>query len=326
MPLPDLERRILELSGSLNLRPTLETAAQLGDLLAEAKSELPHGQWLGWLKRVSIHARNAQLYMQVRNANLDSHLPDNLTMKRFLAIIRDARKAERDAVKAATRAEMAAKTGSLPDGIRLEHADSRAFEWPERVDHVVTDPPWAEMEAYRWLAGFAQERLRTGGLILVQVGTSRLADVIGILSSSDLSYVWLLEMVYSQTSTARPFGKWSPGHRPILVYSKGKPDLIRLTTDTFTVKAGTGSKGAHDWGQPFEPWKHWIERVTRPGEMIADPFSGGGTIDVACQETRRKFVGTEKDEMAYKVAMGRIKVSDEQSEKEDGKRTINRES
>jgi hypothetical protein len=40
-----LERRLLELTGTFDLRPTIEKAADIGDLLIEARSMIRHGVW-----------------------------------------------------------------------------------------------------------------------------------------------------------------------------------------------------------------------------------------------------------------------------------------
>ena len=47
-----LELRVLQLVGSIDLRPTLDRAAALGEVLAQVKGMLEHGHWLPWLKRV----------------------------------------------------------------------------------------------------------------------------------------------------------------------------------------------------------------------------------------------------------------------------------
>jgi DNA (cytosine-5)-methyltransferase 1 len=96
MNLQQLELQILELHTGLTLRPTLETAARLGELLGQAKAQLPHGKWLSWLRRIRLAPRNAQIYIQV-NANLDSYLSarQTVTIKEFLAVLRMATRASR---------------------------------------------------------------------------------------------------------------------------------------------------------------------------------------------------------------------------------------
>lgn len=49
-----------------------------------------------------------------------------------------------------------------------------------------------------------------------------------------------------------------------------------------------------------------IEKLTQPGDVILDPFMGSGSTGVACQMTRRKFVGIECDSEYFEVAEKRI--------------------
>src|SRR5262249_24571961 len=83
-------------------------------------------------------------------------------------------------------------------------------------------------------------------------------------------------------------------------------DKTPLTSDTYTVPGIRGKAELHDWQQPQEPISHWVGRLTRPGDVVADPFVGSGTVAVACREHGRKFVGTEIDKKAFRVARGRL--------------------
>lgn len=306
--IPDhLERRIVDLAGGINLRPTLDKAAALGELLHEAKALVEHGQWLGWLKKVGLRPRPAQTYMQLSNTPAPAYLGGGLTIEKFLEHVRDTKRRERLAERARLREEVAARRGRLADGIRLVNRDCRQFKWPDQVDHVVTDPPWSEMASYEWLATFAAEYLRPGGLMMVQCGTAYLAEVVKILEAGGLRYVWTLAIAYQQTNYSRPFRNWSPGWRPVLVYSRGEPEpRPPLTSDIYTVPALRHEAEFHDWQQPLAPIRHWVERLTRPGETVADPFTGSGTTAVACLGLGRRFVGTEIDKASFKVARGRI--------------------
>jgi DUF3102 family protein len=70
----------------------VEHALQCGDLLLEAKSLLPHGQWLPWLEsNCSVSSRSARLYMQLagnRQAlEAKSATVANLTMQGALQLL-----------------------------------------------------------------------------------------------------------------------------------------------------------------------------------------------------------------------------------------------
>src|SRR6266446_10095590 len=51
---------------SASLQRGVQHAMTAGDLLLEAKAQVPHGQWLPWLsEHCAISERTAQLYMRV---------------------------------------------------------------------------------------------------------------------------------------------------------------------------------------------------------------------------------------------------------------------
>jgi DNA modification methylase len=52
--------------------------------------------------------------------------------------------------------------------------------------------------------------------------------------------------------------------------------------------------------------KQFIQRYTKEGEIVYDPFIGSGTTAVACLELDRKYYGTEIDEDTFKLAQQRI--------------------
>lgn len=45
---------------------------------------------------------------------------------------------------------------------------------------------------------------------------------------------------------------------------------------------------------------------SNPGNTILDPFMGSGSTGVACKNLNRSFIGIEKDESYYKIAVDRI--------------------
>jgi len=54
-------------------------------------------------------------------------------------------------------------------------------------------------------------------------------------------------------------------------------------------------------------WMRWaIQRGTRVGETILDPFMGSGTTGVACAKLGRKFIGIEIDPGYFDIACQRI--------------------
>ena len=49
-----------------------------------------------------------------------------------------------------------------------------------------------------------------------------------------------------------------------------------------------------------------VERLTEPGQLVVDPFAGGGTIPAACKVLGRRWLATEKDRNTALVARKRL--------------------
>ena len=53
-------------------------------------------------------------------------------------------------------------------------------------------------------------------------------------------------------------------------------------------------------------------QVTPEGGVILDPFTGGGTTALACQQTGRRFIGVELSSDYFELASRRIQAAKDQ--------------
>jgi hypothetical protein len=306
MELAEIERRLVDLHQAINLRPTLERAAEIGDLLIAAKEQIPHGEWWPWLKLHGLRPRTAWDYVSVARHRLANPWPaTDLGIKEFFLYMRSAKKLEIRHERQRERERLANEMGVLPDAIHLKNIDCRKFPWPNEIDLICADPPWHDLSTYKWLAEFASKNLRESGILLAQCGQPNLHDVLPILART-LTYCWCLCLSYPNTRSSTSEGRFECGWKPVLMFYKGKRPALTKMSDTHLVVADKNSKSYHEWQQPTAAYQYWLSQMTTPGAIVADPFAGSGTIAVVCQALRLTYFGTEIDRASYRVARGRI--------------------
>ena len=67
-----------------------------------------------------------------------------------------------------------------------------------------------------------------------------------------------------------------------------------------------------DGQKPLALMRALVSDFTDPGDLVCDPYSGGGTTAVACQDLGRRFLGWEQERETYNKAMHRIKEAGKQ--------------
>ena len=215
-----LELRVLALLPGLDFRPTLDRSAELGRVLTEAKDFVPHGQWGSWLRRVGLAERTARTHMQVFRHYDERPATAEMTIERFLAYFHQSRIVAKRTGREVARAESASRIGKLPDAVTLVITKCRQYDCSKHglIDAIVTDPVWTDMSAYKWLASMAFDRLRDGGILLVQLGTRYLPDVMRIMHDAGLTYQWTLSIDYPEANRAKPTAsRYLPSWKPVLL-------------------------------------------------------------------------------------------------------------
>ena len=66
------------------------------------------------------------------------------------------------------------------------------------------------------------------------------------------------------------------------------------------------SKMVHPTEKPVGLLANLISSVTKPGDLILDPFAGSGSTLVAAKKTGRRFIGIELDDDYFVTAQRRI--------------------
>lgn len=180
----------------------------------------------------------------------------------------------------------------------------------ESVDLVFTDPPYheGELDLYDELGQLASRVLKPGAYCITYCGKMFLPEVIEMLEGH-LEYVWISAVFHpfsqSRINKHRLFENW----RPILFFKKAGQTACREWVQD--VVRGKRDKKQHDWQQDLEAPLQYIPAYTEIGDIVLDPFVGGGTTPAACIQLGRHFLAFDKDEEAVRLTARRIKSARE---------------
>lgn len=98
-----------------------------------------------------------------------------------------------------------------------------------------------------------------------------------------------------------------------LEHKSGRADGRRWMT---TVLSGNNKptmrkadRTAHPTQKPLEVVSRLVRAVSRPGDLVLDPFAGSGTTGHACLLTGRRFVGIEREQTYIDIARARLEAA-----------------
>jgi hypothetical protein len=294
---------LLELEAEQRRRRAI-SAARCGETVADlppsqpksrdlaAASTKASGRVVGQYKRIVDQAPD--LAAKVKSGAMPIDRADR--------IIRDREAEDKRIAKA--RAEAAASGLELTVDIR--HGDFRDVLVDLRdVDAIITDPPYPReyLPLLADLAAWADKVLAPDGVLAVLMGQSHLLEA-GRLLEGGRPYRW----------TACYLSVGGPGYvshsrrvhstwKPLLVYGGGPrfSDVIR------SEGINADAKNNHKWGQDYGAFHTIVERLTEPGQTVADPFMGSGTTLLAAHALGRHAIGCDVD--AESVIRARERLS-----------------
>ena len=111
-----------------------------------------------------------------------------------------------------------------------------------------------------------------------------------------------------QFTKGAPYRKTSGGVSTCSCY--GKHHTVSNTNDGFryplSIQRFNKDRGLHPTQKPVSLFEYLIKTYTNEGETILDNCIGSGTTAIAAINTNRNYIGIEKDEGYYSIAMKRI--------------------
>lgn len=177
---------------------------------------------------------------------------------------------------------------------RIDHAD--ALDWLSDMDAgaaslVVFDPPYAVGSPVRGREDGAAgsvfgplsfmsrtltqvaRTLRPGGIAMVFADWRRMPDLAYIASTCGLRPSTCVAWTRKRPGTG---GLFRSAWDPILIVSRGTPDAVDRSAIPNVVEAEHPTKRTHPYEKPPRVFRHVMERICRPGQLVLDPFAGSG--------------------------------------------------
>lgn len=233
---------------------------------------------------------------------------DELSTAGLLQLAKDLKreiaKQERQAVEAAAIAALP----SYDDRFRLIHSDIADLDIDDcSIDAIVTDPPYpAEyLPVYADLADLANRVLKPGGSLFAMCGQSYLPEIMAILAER-MTYNWTLAYLTPGGQAPQIWQrKVNTFWKPVLWFTKGTY-AGKWLGDVCKSDVNDNDKRFHYWGQSVSGMVDLVERCTNAGDLILDPFCGGGATGVAALLSNRMFTGSDIDADMLETTKARL--------------------
>lgn len=170
---------------------------------------------------------------------------------------------------------------------------------------IVTDPLYSLEARPDWvdLGRLAHDKLRAGGALVAMTGDhTMLAMADAIREGGSALQFW-------RQITIRLYGRVNSCEgilartRKVLVFYKPAPGLHKpftacLPSDLIEEARGSDTI-AHPYAQKVEMFLPLIRWFSAPGDVIVEPFAGGGTVVLACGQLGRRCIACESDQAAF---------------------------
>lgn len=250
--------------------------------------------------------------INVREARQLSKLPQPRRTAIVEKIVAGKAKDVKEACRLVTIESARAKAGSWPSTSKRYHLIHDTIENmidrvpPDRLRLIVADPPYPEkyLPVYESLAKLAAKALKPGGSLLVMIGHYYLYEILTMMRPH-LNHHWTccydMPGAKAQVFQKKVHASW----KPVLWFVKGKYEGD-WRSDKFT--SNRPDKKYHEWGQSVSGMVDIIEKFSKPGDIILDPFLGGGSTGIAALKLKRRFVGIDSDKNAVLTSRARIEA------------------
>lgn len=192
----------------------------------------------------------------------------------------------------------------------------------ESVDLIITDPPYGDGIGYgrmdkTILNNESEEinykvlpilysKLKRGGVAYLFTNW-KFSPLIQDFIKKQTQFNIRMELVVVKNNIGMGYG-FRNQHEFLLVLEKGDVKYNRNDVSS-VLKMGHihHDKDTHPHEKGLDLLKLLIDHSSKEGDLVLDCFAGSGSTLVACQQTKRKFIGMELDEKWFNLADTRLK-------------------
>lgn len=188
-------------------------------------------------------------------------------------------------------------TGDAKEVSRLIPDDS--------IDLIFTDPPYLKefLHLYEWITETGSRVLKNGGWLFCYGAGEHMPASLAGMEGNGLDYFWTFILLHNGGYPRMWNKTLMSGYKPIFAYTKGKPRINKWMS---TIHTDGMDKRFHAWGQGAGMAIKTIEMLTNPGDIVFDPFVGGGTTASACKILERNYIAFEIDPDVAELARNRV--------------------
>lgn len=178
---------------------------------------------------------------------------------------------------------------------------------PESIDLILTDPPYPKeyLGLYEWLGEFAARTLKPGCYLMAYGAGEYMPQHLNLLAAGGLDYFWVDALLHSGGYPRMWHKRLMSAYKPVYIFTKGTPTRRPWRATAFK---GNQDKRFHEWGQGMNYFLKAIEMLTESGDLVCDPFVGGGAVAAACIASGRRYLAFENDPETASRARSRLET------------------
>lgn len=184
------------------------------------------------------------------------------------------------------------------------------------IDAIITDPPYGlgkrdiandnDLSVFYEILPECYRVLKNDSFFITFFSTKRLPE---LFKHNPFTYLWQIILYCPEGRVSSPVGFTK--YMSCFIFTKGNPKIIQRAKDIFIDTSGKMVEPDEGYiDHPTPKPKHFIKELlkmfTRENDLILDPFSGSGSVPLACYLTGRNFIAFEIKEEYCLLAHKRL--------------------